>query len=198
MNYDTYGSTAVELAIELANADRDDPAWACAFLGSHDDWFSPGELFANAYTISPVSNRVGARLAGPTLTRTKAGELPSEGVVLGAIQVPLNAYLKGQFLQYQLLDSQATALVCDAAGWRAAIPQIREHYAQFGDRLPAQLAMESGMACGFGACFGCVVPLRSGAVRDLRDGTVTTAAEGDGVRIQTCVNAAAGACDIDL
>ena len=24
--------------------------------------------------------------------------------------------------------------------------------------IPAQLAMESGMACGFGACFGCVVP----------------------------------------
>ena len=42
MNYDTYGSTAVELAIELANADRDDPGWAGAFLGSHDEWFTPG------------------------------------------------------------------------------------------------------------------------------------------------------------
>ena len=28
--------------------------------------------------------------------------------------------------------------------------------------LPAQLALESGMACGFGACFGCVVPTRDG------------------------------------
>jgi NAD(P)H-flavin reductase len=27
---------------------------------------------------------------------------------------------------------------------------------------PCQLALESGMACGFGACFGCVVPLRAG------------------------------------
>jgi phosphoenolpyruvate carboxykinase (GTP) len=34
-----------------------------------------------------------------------------------------------------------TLLAVDAEGWRAAIPQIREHYAQFGDRLPAQLAM---------------------------------------------------------
>ncbi len=41
MNYDTYGSNAVELAIDLANADRDDPEWARAFLGSHDAWFSP-------------------------------------------------------------------------------------------------------------------------------------------------------------
>jgi predicted RNA-binding Zn ribbon-like protein len=46
MNYDTYGSTAVELAIDLANADRDDPAWADGFLGAHDDWFTPGTSLA--------------------------------------------------------------------------------------------------------------------------------------------------------
>jgi NAD(P)H-flavin reductase len=28
--------------------------------------------------------------------------------------------------------------------------------------VPCQLALESGMACGVGACFGCVVPLRAG------------------------------------
>ncbi len=60
----------------------------------------------------------------------------------------------------------------------------------------AGVLMPSG--CRMGICFGCVVPLRSGIVRDLRDGAVTTAAEGDGVRIQTCINAAAGACDIEL
>ncbi|HEY3484786.1 MAG TPA: phosphoenolpyruvate carboxykinase (GTP) [Ilumatobacteraceae bacterium] len=32
-----------------------------------------------------------------------------------------------------------TILSVDDEGWRAAIPQIREHYAQFGDRLPASL-----------------------------------------------------------
>jgi phosphoenolpyruvate carboxykinase (GTP) len=32
-----------------------------------------------------------------------------------------------------------TLLSVDAAGWRAAIPQIREHYAVFGDKLPATL-----------------------------------------------------------
>ena len=56
--------------------------------GPRDDWFAPGELFRSAYTISPVSNRVGARLSGPALTRARDGELPSEGVVLGAVQVP--------------------------------------------------------------------------------------------------------------
>ncbi|MET0424196.1 MAG: biotin-dependent carboxyltransferase family protein [Actinoplanes sp.] len=58
------------------------------WLGPRDDWFASGELFASSYTVSPVSNRVGTRLVGAALRRTQAGELPSEGVVLGAIQVP--------------------------------------------------------------------------------------------------------------
>lgn len=60
----------------------------------------------------------------------------------------------------------------------------------------AGVLMPSG--CRMGICFGCVVPLREGAVRDLRNGEVTTAAPGDGVKIQTCVSALAGPCDIDL
>jgi dihydroorotate dehydrogenase electron transfer subunit len=38
--------------------------------------------------------------------------------------------------------------------------------------VPVQLAMESGMACGFGACFGCVVPTKDGYVRLCLDGPV--------------------------
>ncbi|MCZ7438137.1 ferredoxin reductase [Micromonospora sp. WMMC241] len=60
----------------------------------------------------------------------------------------------------------------------------------------AGVLMPSG--CRMGICYGCVVPLRQGAVRDLRNGDVTTAVPGDGVRIQTCVSAAAGTCDIEL
>lgn len=60
----------------------------------------------------------------------------------------------------------------------------------------AGVLMPSG--CRMGICFGCVAPLRHGAVRDLRTGQVTTATDGDGVVIQTCISAAAGACDIQL
>jgi ferredoxin-NADP reductase len=60
----------------------------------------------------------------------------------------------------------------------------------------AGVLMPSG--CRMGICFGCVVGLREGAVRDLRSGDVTTAVPEDGIRIQTCVSAAAGACHIDL
>ncbi|MEH0825838.1 MULTISPECIES: biotin-dependent carboxyltransferase family protein [unclassified Micromonospora] len=59
--------------------------------GPRHDWFTPGALDVlcrGAYTVSPDSNRVGARLAGAALTRAVAGELPSEGLVLGAVQVP--------------------------------------------------------------------------------------------------------------
>lgn len=56
--------------------------------------------------------------------------------------------------------------------------------------------MPSG--CRMGICFGCAAPLREGSVRDLRTGELTTAAPGDGVVIQTCVSAPAGACQIDL
>ena len=40
---------------------------------------------------------------------------------------------------------------------------------------PAQLALESGMACGFGACFGCVVATTDGYVRLCLDGPVLDA-----------------------
>ena len=43
--------------------------------------------------------------------------------------------------------------------------------------IPAQLALESGMACGFGACFGCVVQTRGGYVRLCLEGPVIDAAQ---------------------
>jgi dihydroorotate dehydrogenase electron transfer subunit len=46
---------------------------------------------------------------------------------------------------------------------------------------PAQLALESGMACGFGACFGCVVPTRAGFIRLCVDGPVLDAEQLDTV-----------------
>ncbi|GAA5141051.1 NADPH oxidoreductase [Nocardioides marinquilinus] len=64
----------------------------------------------------------------------------------------------------------------------------------------AGVLMPSG--CRMGVCFGCVVPLRSGAVRDLRNGAVTVAVPGEtgpeGVPVQTCINAAAGPCSLEI
>ncbi len=60
-------------------------------LGPRQDWFTVtarDALFTGPYTLSVKSNRIGARLSGPALSRAVAGELPSEGIVLGAVQVP--------------------------------------------------------------------------------------------------------------
>jgi ferredoxin-NADP reductase len=63
----------------------------------------------------------------------------------------------------------------------------------------AGVLMPSG--CRMGICFGCVLPMTEGAVRDMRNGEVTVAVPGEtnpeGVPIQTCISAAAGACSID-
>ncbi|MCP3816968.1 biotin-dependent carboxyltransferase family protein [Streptomyces sp. A3M-1-3] len=60
-------------------------------LGPRDDWFTAAALAGlgrSVYRVSPASNRVGLRTEGPPLARARNGELPSEGMVLGAVQVP--------------------------------------------------------------------------------------------------------------
>jgi allophanate hydrolase subunit 2 len=81
-----------------------------AILGPRDDWFTaPTDLGVGDWVVSPRSNRVGLRLDRPApgendsaapvrdgaaaqqppeLRRKDSRELPSEGVVLGAVQVP--------------------------------------------------------------------------------------------------------------
>ena len=59
--------------------------------GPRDDWFGAAglaALWAATYEVSPLSNRVGVRLTGPPVLRLREGELESEGVALGAVQVP--------------------------------------------------------------------------------------------------------------
>ncbi len=59
--------------------------------GPREEWFAAEArrtLTGSAYTVTGDSNRVGVRLAGEPLARAREDELPSEGMVLGAIQVP--------------------------------------------------------------------------------------------------------------
>ena len=60
-------------------------------LGPRHTWFTDTALRTLAtasYRVSAHSNRIGLRTEGPPLQRARDGELPSEGMVLGAIQVP--------------------------------------------------------------------------------------------------------------
>jgi biotin-dependent carboxylase-like uncharacterized protein len=59
--------------------------------GPSDGWFDPSALAALTsarWTVSPTSSRVGLRLDGPELMRRTDRELPPEGMVTGALQVP--------------------------------------------------------------------------------------------------------------
>jgi len=61
--------------------------------GPRADWFVANALetlATAAWRVRADSNRVGIRLDGPPLGRTREGELESEGVVAGALQVPPN------------------------------------------------------------------------------------------------------------
>lgn len=63
-------------------------------LGPRTDWFSAqgvATLTGQTWVVTPQSNRIGIRLQGAQpLARSVHGELPSEGTVLGAIQVPIS------------------------------------------------------------------------------------------------------------
>ena len=59
--------------------------------GPRRDWLEPAAwtaLTTQPWAVTADSNRVGLRLAGPALARARDDELPSEGLVPGAVQVP--------------------------------------------------------------------------------------------------------------
>jgi NAD(P)H-flavin reductase len=72
----------------------------------------------------------------------------------------------------QALDQETSATVY-ACGPPAMLEAVRALCAERD--VPAQLALESGMACGYGACFGCVVPTKAGYIRLCVDGPVLDA-----------------------
>jgi dihydroorotate dehydrogenase electron transfer subunit len=79
-------------------------------------------------------------------------------------------------------DSQVEVYACGPP------PMLESVRALCAERqVAAQLALESGMACGFGACFGCVVPTRDGYLRLCVDGPVLDAA-----RLESALTPGAG------
>jgi dihydroorotate dehydrogenase electron transfer subunit len=73
-----------------------------------------------------------------------------------------------ELLAPELVDAEVYA-----CGPPPMLEAVRALCAEHG--VPAQLALESGMACGYGACFGCVVATKDGYVRLCVDGPVLDA-----------------------
>ncbi len=60
-------------------------------VGPGADWLTKDAaelLYSSEFVVSSASDRVGVRLAGPALGRSREGELHSEGMVNGAVQLP--------------------------------------------------------------------------------------------------------------
>jgi dihydroorotate dehydrogenase electron transfer subunit len=103
----------------------------------------------------------GAALLAGARVATDNGTLGHHGLITDLLAEELNE------------DAHATVYAC---GPPRMLERVREMCATFG--VPAQLALEAGMACGFGACYGCVVPRRGGGyLRVCVDGPVIDASE---------------------
>jgi len=87
-------------------------------------WVTNSEMHGAAERVAAGLAELGLgkgdRLAFIAPNRPEVLELLFAVARLGAVQVPLNYFLKGDFLQHQLADSAAQILVCDAAGYASA------------------------------------------------------------------------------
>jgi dihydroorotate dehydrogenase electron transfer subunit len=101
----------------------------------------------------------GAALLADAALATDDGTVGHHGLVTDLLEAELER------------DPHAVVYSCGPAGMLEGVRALCAR-----TRTPAQLALEAGMACGFGACFGCAVPVRGGGyVRVCIDGPVLDA-----------------------
>jgi crotonobetaine/carnitine-CoA ligase len=95
------------------------------FVRCGDFWrtFSDVDVASSAIAggLDQAGVRRGDRVATIMSNRMEAIEMVFACAKLGAILVPLNPFLKGEFLRHQLTDSGSVGLVVDAAGLRSAV-----------------------------------------------------------------------------
>jgi NAD(P)H-flavin reductase len=136
--------------------------------GRRGEWASADASGAIAGALPPARVLLGFRdtahargaamLDGPRIA-TDDGSVGHPGLVTDLLEDELES------------DAHAQVYACGPPPMLEAVRRICA-----GRETPAQLALESGMACGFGACFGCVVPTRDGYVRLCVEGPVLDAA----------------------
>jgi NAD(P)H-flavin reductase len=97
----------------------------------------------------------GAALLPGARVATDDGSIGHHGLVTELLEAELDK------------DDQAEVYACGPPPMLEAVRRICAER-----QVPGQLALESGMACGYGACFGCVVATRDGLVRLCVEGPV--------------------------
>ena len=108
-----------------------------------------------------AEHAAGARLLSDAILATDDGSVGHAGLVTDLLAAELAR------------DAHAVVYACGPAPMLEAVRALCTSL-----QTPAELALEAGMACGFGACYGCVVPARDGRyLRVCIDGPVIDASE---------------------
>ena len=102
--------------------------------GPRQDWFTAGSLttLVSSQYRGKDSNRIALRLDGPAVERTVTTELPSEGLVLGAVQVPADGQLvfladhptTGGYPVIAVVDDSDIGACAGASGRRGPLPLV--------------------------------------------------------------------------
>ena len=112
---------------------------AARHAGPQAEWFS-GELYAAAYHVAEESNRMGLRLRGPAIP-SPAGHMLTEGVPLGAIQVPPDGQPIILFVEHQTTGGYPKpANVISADFWR--LGQLRPRDEVRFERVTIEQALD--------------------------------------------------------
>jgi carnitine-CoA ligase len=121
-------SIAPTLPAQLEKRIAADPGGDFVAVGG--DWLTAAEIRDRAVRLATGLYRLGVRpgdrVASIIPNRVEAVELFFACAELGAVSVPLNIFLRGEFLRYQLQDCQPSVLVVDAAARDMAAGMIRE------------------------------------------------------------------------
>jgi biotin-dependent carboxylase-like uncharacterized protein len=124
------------------------PLWTASQTGSRiirvtdgpqADWFH-GELYEGDYTVTEECNRMGIRLRGAAIP-SPAGGMLTEGVAMGAIQVPPDGQPIVLFVEHQTTGGYPKpANVISADFWR--LGQLRPRDAARFERIGIERALE--------------------------------------------------------
>jgi allophanate hydrolase subunit 2 len=107
--------------------------------GPQARWFGD-ELYAAVYQVTEESNRMGLRLRGPTIA-SPAGHMVTEGVPLGAVQIPPEGQPIVLFVEHQTTGGYPKpANVISADLWR--VGQLRPRDEVRFERVTMEGALE--------------------------------------------------------
>jgi carnitine-CoA ligase len=136
-------STVTRAFEDRVQSAPDGPFFHCG--APADPWITPAELDDRsgrlASGLAAIGVRRGDRVALLAPNRVEVAEVLLAMAKLGAVQVPLNYWIRGEFLRYQLNDCGARVLIADRAGFETAEPLLAgtgiEHVVILDEQAPA-------------------------------------------------------------